>query len=292
MCRRFVGPPKKAKVAEKYDATLREIERDPELAAQEAEREEWLQNFNVATRHEIQYVVQEGSRRYIDSHRWGFIHEKYGDVVNARSETVQLKPLFMKAFHDQRCIIPLQGWYEPSVDADGKTSIPQYFWHPDEPVIAVAGIWDYFTDPRTNRRERRVCMVTCDPIKPALSVGHDRSPVLLNPENVSVWLSAASPITVLRPLMVPNDGMGIQVRRVTRRVNYGVNGPDVLGPVDVAKDNEFVAQREAEKKAKADAKKAEKKAAAQAAKASGTETPTAKPKKSARKPKRRSSCAY
>jgi putative SOS response-associated peptidase YedK len=266
MCRRFVEVEPGTPFSTRYRAKFRFKDRDEELEAAEKKRGGRRQSFNVATTHEIQYIVKEGSERYIDSHRWGFIHVRHKDVVNARSETIQLKPLFMKPFHDQRCIIPVQGWYESLTDAQG-IKIPQYFWHAAEPVIAVAGVWDDFLNPKTNCRERRVCMVTCKPIKAAISVEHDRSPVLLNPEDIETWLDPDSPITALRSLMVPNNGMPIEVRRVTRRVNYQENGPDLLGPVDEAKDNQFVAMKEAEKAAKAEAKKAERKAKAEARKA-------------------------
>jgi hypothetical protein len=79
--------------------------------------------------------------------------------------------------------------------------------------------------------------------------------------------------------MIPNNGMPIEVRRVTRRVNYvGQHGPDLLGPVDMAADTAFVAMKEAQKKAKAAAKRAEKKAAALAAKASAPQASAGDPK--------------
>ena len=56
-------------------------------------------------------VNQEGTRKLVLM-RWGFTHPGgKGLIINARSETVDIKPMFRRAFQSKRCLIPANGFF-------------------------------------------------------------------------------------------------------------------------------------------------------------------------------------
>src|SRR5690348_9539996 len=64
-------------------------------------------------------------RRRLEVLRWGLIpywakDAKIGySTINAAAETVATKPAFRDAFHDRRCVVPVDGFYEWEKRPDG-----------------------------------------------------------------------------------------------------------------------------------------------------------------------------
>jgi len=53
--------------------------------------------------------------------RWGFPNFKgSGVIINARSETLDEKPMFRKIFLTQRCLVPAHAFFEWKVTPEGK----------------------------------------------------------------------------------------------------------------------------------------------------------------------------
>jgi putative SOS response-associated peptidase YedK len=61
-------------------------------------------------------------------------------TFNARSETVDSKPMFRSAFKRHRCIVPASGYYEWQTTSGGKQ--PYYFTAKDSPILSIAGVAD------------------------------------------------------------------------------------------------------------------------------------------------------
>lgn len=121
--------------------------------------------------------------------KWG---AKY--AYNARSETIEEKPAFKQAFRRRRCVIPLEGFYEQSRG---------HWWRfrrRDGETMAVAGLYE---EPSELAPTRTYTLVTTQPTELALSIGHDRMLVILEPEEVEVWLAEDADPEHLRALMTP-----------------------------------------------------------------------------------------
>lgn len=112
--------------------------------------------------------------------KWGY--ESYGKkslIFNARSETVQEKPMFRHDFEERRCLIPAGKFYEWK--KIGVKQREKYeFFAPNE-ILYLAGI--YHKDPAGDRftiltRAAEGCMEEV----------HHRMPLILYREDIEKWL--------------------------------------------------------------------------------------------------------
>ncbi len=114
---------------------------------------------------------------------WGFRRfDGKGHVINARSETADEKPMFKNAFHGKRggrCVIPTSGFFEWSKD---KRKIKYLFELPDEQLLYMAGLYDYI--------DNDLCMVVLtEPANDSVSSVHERMPVILTGDQLTLWLN-------------------------------------------------------------------------------------------------------
>src|ERR1700689_3834331 len=143
MCGRFVSARKRLELLEEFAAT-----RD----AVPAEREP---DYNVAPTKRIYAVLDRQDERELRLVRWGLVPSWAKDaaggarMINARAETVAVKPAFRGAFARRRCIIPADGYYEwqAAVDkADKKAKQPFYIYRSDGGILCFAGIYELWRD--------------------------------------------------------------------------------------------------------------------------------------------------
>lgn len=71
---------------------------------------------------------------------WSQAKGLQGSTINARIETVATKAAFRSAFRARRCLIPMVGYYEWSVNPEDKKKDP-WFIHAATPLWA-AGPWE------------------------------------------------------------------------------------------------------------------------------------------------------
>ena len=112
--------------------------------------------------------------------KWGYEAAGKSDVLfNARSETVDKRPMFRYDYETRRCVIPVGKFYEWKQMPDKQKE--QYEFFIPENVLFLAGI--YHRTPEGERftvltREAEGCMKGI----------HHRMPVILRPEDIEVWL--------------------------------------------------------------------------------------------------------
>lgn len=112
--------------------------------------------------------------------KWGY--EAYGKktlIFNARSETVQERPMFRRDFEERRCLVPAAKFYEwKKINAKQKE---KYEFFAQNEILYLAGI--YHKDPAGDRftiltREAEGCMVGV----------HHRMPLILHKKDMGRWL--------------------------------------------------------------------------------------------------------
>src|ERR1700689_1301739 len=157
MCGRFVSARKRLELLEEFG-----IERDRVADGPDQEPEP---DYNVAPTKRAYAVMsrhdreEEGERvpaaRELRVLRWGLVpygaKEASGGarMINARAETVAVKPAFRRAFAKRRCILPADGYYEwQAIPAEGKkaTKQPFYIHRKDGGELAFAGIYELWRD--------------------------------------------------------------------------------------------------------------------------------------------------
>jgi putative SOS response-associated peptidase YedK len=141
-------------------------------------------------------IVREGydKQRQFALVRWGFVPswtkamQPGRPLINARAETVYEKPSFKNAIRRRRCLIPTDGFYEWQRDVPDKKQA-YYIYRPDHALFAFAGIWEHWMAADGSELES-AAMITTESGLPVADI-HDRSPVVITPENFERWLDGA-----------------------------------------------------------------------------------------------------
>jgi putative SOS response-associated peptidase YedK len=185
---------------------------DPALVPQYRPR------FNVAPtqRH---WIVTQPQRRQLGPARWGLGPKAQ---INARSETARTKPMFRRAFANERCVVPADGFYE----WQGPPHARRPMWiHPrDGGLLLFAGLYE-----EKEEDGARFTILTCaanDELRPI----HDRMPAVLVGSEVDRWLAPGAPTELERLLGTLPTGQ-LTATEVSLRVNkVEHDDPACLGP--------------------------------------------------------------
>lgn len=177
--------------------------------------------YNVAPT-QIVPILRIGAEALLEPARWGlFPHWKKDDsgppLFNARAETVAEKPSFRDAFKRQRCVIPMDGYYE---------------WHEKKPhfvslggeLMWAAGLWS------TGLDQLSTTMVTTESVAP-IDWLHNRLPRFLTTAEIGPWLSGSA--EEAKELLHPSEQSWVsrlQVREVAPEVGNVRN--DYAGLLD------------------------------------------------------------
>ncbi len=208
-----------------------------EIFAAEPLAEELGERFNVAPTDEALVVVQREERRAITAYRWGLIPHwadaaKVGSrMFNARAETLTSSPAFRDAFRRKRCIVPVDNFYE--WHREGTRRQPFAIARADGRSLALAGLWDGWRDPATDRVVRTFTIVTSRPNEQMAGL-HDRMPVILAEGAWADWLDPAfaDPAELLG-LFEPSDDVELRIWAVNPLVNNVRNdGPELVRALD------------------------------------------------------------
>jgi len=121
----------------------------------------------------------------------------WNNTLNARGETIFEKASFKKSAIENRCLIPVDGFYEYH-DFKGK-KYPHFITRKDGEVLYFAGLWNDWKNPSTGDLLHTCSIVTthANPLmakihnKPKLSGDH-RMPVILSKELMEEWLKPLS----------------------------------------------------------------------------------------------------
>jgi len=203
-------------------------------------------SYNVAPTQGILVVVESEGVRRIDVFHWGLVpfwskDPKIGSrMINARAETIAEKASFKRSFAKQRCIIPVDGFYEwKAVDGGSKRKQPMYISRIDEAPFAFAGLWEAWDDPNSVDAGGRpmqllsCTIITCEPNEKIAEI-HHRMPVMLPPSVWDQWLDGHNHDTEsLQKILLPAPAQLIDLHPVSTDVNNVRNNrPDLIEAVE------------------------------------------------------------
>lgn len=155
-------------------------------------------------------------RRWLSSLRWGWPRPgaSRSPLINARAETVAIKPTFQNAMRWRRGLIPASGYYE--WQSRGQRRQAFYIRREDQGLMGIAGLWR--SGEGSTRSLDSVVLLTTSAC-PGLDTIHPRMPALLPPDRWATWLSLDTPLPALQALLSPYAGDDLQLVRVSDRVN-------------------------------------------------------------------------
>ncbi len=151
--------------------------------------------FNIAPTQPILVLTRAGEKIEPFLMRWGLVPQWVDNpadfplLINARSETLAEKTSFKSSLKNQRCIIPASGYYEWSRLPDG-TKIPQYITRNDGLPLLMAGL--HSTWVGEDGEEVDTATIITIAANDGLKNVHHRTPVLLEDENIALWLDSSN----------------------------------------------------------------------------------------------------
>lgn len=221
-----------------------------EFAVQQAFGDDVPPSWNVAPTQRVRVVLSRAGHdeaatgdaiRQLRTVRWGLVPHWAKDpaigarMINARSETVAVKPSFQASAARRRCLVPADGYYEWTRHGSHKT--PYFLHDPDGARLAMAGLYAIWRDPGRDDEDPDRLLWTCTVITRAapdtLGHIHDRSPVLVPPAMHEDWLDcsdgAAERADALLAQIPPPH---LEPRQVSPAVgNVRNDSPELIAPV-------------------------------------------------------------
>jgi putative SOS response-associated peptidase YedK len=186
-------------------------------------------------------VIASGARPAWESPWWGLVPSRFPEakpLINARAETLSLKPSFRDALRARRCLVPADGFYEWRAEGNPER-LPTRVTLKGRDAFAFAGLWEEGRSPSGEPR-RTFAIVTTEARGPLKEV-HSRMPVILREEDEAAWLDArlAEPSRLL-PLLRGRPVEELESFEVSPFVNAAsAEGPECLRPAPPARQPEL-----------------------------------------------------
>ena len=190
--------------------------------------------YNVAPTQAHFIVRIKYENREVIPATWGLVRTGSKDAsaaakyINARSETVDTRPVFRDAFEKRRCVVPADGFFEWTGPKTARQ--PTWFHREDSRLLLFAGLYEAW------QKERDVWETTFTILTTAanavLASYHDRMPVILADRDADDWMDPRAPAPrALKRLLVPAPDDLLMATPVSPDVNSVDNdSPELLRP--------------------------------------------------------------
>jgi putative SOS response-associated peptidase YedK len=192
--------------------------------------------YNIAPFSTIPVILNTSPETILEA-RWGFLPRWATAagicakaMINARTETIAVKPFFKQAFRSQRCLIPADGFYE--WQGVGRMKRPFRVTLKSEGLFAFAGIWDQWSDGQT---ELITCAIITTDANELMRPIHARMPVILTEESEQVWLETKE-LRDAADLLRPYDPAEMIAYEIGTAINVPANDyPGIIRSVEEKK---------------------------------------------------------
>ena len=191
--------------------------------------------YNIAPMQAAPIVTSQAPRGLTIA-RWGLLPQWAKDtriaskLINARAESLAIKPIFKDLLRNQRCLIPCDGFYEWK--RDGRTHTPHYVHLAEGGLLTMAGLWSAW---RSHEGLEVVTFtVVTTTANPQVAALHDRMPVFLPGPRRQRWLAEDTDEASLMRLLVPWAGPPLEEYQVSHLVNaVATDSPECVLPARV-----------------------------------------------------------
>ena len=190
-------------------------------------------------------VIQSANPESISLVKWGLIPFWVRDskaaseirlkTFNARAETIREKPSFRGSVKSKRCLVLCSGFYE--WQHRGSEKIPHYIYLESEQPMAMAGLYDDWTDRETGEVVQTCTIITtaANPLMEKIHNTRKRMPVILPERLENAWIDPdLSPENAVRHLQ-PVEQNKLRFHTISKLISKrGVdkNVPELVEPYD------------------------------------------------------------
>ena len=144
---------------------------------------EYKTNYNISPQTTVPTIIN----NELLNTTWGYFpswlkeQDNPRPLFNSRYESLLEKKTFNSAFRNNRCLIPLSGWYEWRTENESRQ--PYFFFNKENLQIFTAGLfW------KRSNGDIETSIITREAVPP-LDTIHNRSPLILNTSQIDIWLS-------------------------------------------------------------------------------------------------------
>jgi putative SOS response-associated peptidase YedK len=196
--------------------------------------------YNIAPTQDVAIVrrTAQGPQRELAFVRWGLVPHWASDIsigarlINARADTVGIKPAFRIALAQRRCLVLADGYYEWQKIGRGKRAY--HIRLADGRPFALAGLWETWRGPNKDAAGGlETCTIITTDASPQTRTIHDRMPVILDPADYEQWLDPGiTDAAREEPLLHPYEAADLVAVEVGSHVNNARHeGPECLADV-------------------------------------------------------------
>lgn len=147
----------------------------------------FLPNNNASPSQQLPLIANTDPERIVLA-EWGIIPAWMKDekspkrLINAKAETIDIKPTFKNAAEKRRCIIIADGFYEWAQIPGQKKKQPFFITLKNDSPFAMAGIYEI----KNNHLEFAIITVAANSLMAKI---HNRMPAILLPADEKRWLN-------------------------------------------------------------------------------------------------------
>lgn len=155
-------------------------------------------------------------------------------TLNAVGETIFEKPSFRTAIRRQRCLLPVNGFFEWR--EFGKKKYPYYIHATNNELFSLGCIYDTWVDRSTGEVKTTFSILTT-PANPLMEKIHNikkRMPLIISPENEARWINPSLSVEEIKKMILPFDEKEMSaftISRVANSAHSDRNFPDILLPI-------------------------------------------------------------
>ena len=195
--------------------------------------------------HPILPVIANDEELAIHHFRWGLIPswvknpedglKLSNQTLNAKSETIFDKASFRDSILNNRCVIPVTGFFEWK--QEGKVKTPYYIYPATNEFFLLAGIYSHWINQNNNELVTTFSIITTTANELMAEIHHvkKRMPVILEERNMNAWIANDLSKSSLIDLMQPCDDAGMAaypVSKILSAKNMDSNIPEIIKPVE------------------------------------------------------------
>ena len=202
------------------------------------QRPDLRSRFNIRPTQDVMVVFNESGRLEAKSMRWGLIpswskNEKmYRNTFNARDDRVAGSAIWRYSLGRKRGIVLANGFFEWKKTGGFKQ--PMYITPKEDEIFQFAALYDSWINKRGEKIDS--CAIVTTPSNAFMSSIHDRMPMILDSQSLSIWLEP----TITEPdrlgsLLIPASEDLLRAYPVSTEVNSHKNdSPNVITPISIA----------------------------------------------------------
>lgn len=174
--------------------------RQLELPFEETPGFSYRQNWNITPDEPVVTLLGDPPCNRLSIARWGVIPHWSKELpkirpINARTESLSVKPFFRHMLNRRHCIVPASGFYEWKQVAN-RNKEPWYIHRKDNRPMGMAALWDIWQPPEPSSSPFVTCTIITSAANREMQPVHDRMPVILEENEWRQWLDSSNPVSL------------------------------------------------------------------------------------------------